>query len=323
MKKIRRFRRTINLINAIPDINNTAISVDVIVPEPDQLAADPVILFCAPGGGMSGLYYDLGDDANRDFSFAQAMAARGWIVVAIDPLGGGRSSAIDDGYLLHPARLAAAHNAAITALKKEFAEGFENYPALKNFMSVGVGHSMGGMIVSWVQAHFTPYDAVIILGSGPYGLYEHLSDDLRPLANEPQRARDEIVERLRANGTPPFAELKSNEKSRAIFRGGNATALAYLRNARIPIFLVPGSFVMIPGSWAPEAERINVPVLLMYGDTDICTAPHNVPAYFKNSADITVVILPDTGHSHFVFPTIAHLTARVGTWIGAQQRNIA
>jgi pimeloyl-ACP methyl ester carboxylesterase len=178
---------------------------------------------------------------------------------------------------------------------------------------------MGGMVVGWAQAHFKTFDAVVLLGSGPFGLASHLPDPLRSLADDPACARAEIVSRVREMGLPAYMDMASPDGSpNSMFPGGNAQGLAALRAANAPLLCVPGFFVLIPGSWAPEAAAIQVPLLLVYGDGDILSDPHSAPAWFKSCTDITVVTLPDTGHIHFVFNSMPLLTRRVSAWIQAQ-----
>jgi len=299
----------------VPDLPDATISVRIVAPSPQGLAAEPAVLFCAPGGGMTRRYYDLGDADDRRFSFAEAMARQGWIVIAFDHLGAGESSPVDDGYLVDPMRITAAHAAAVRTMAERLRGGLDGYPPVPSFRTIGIGHSMGGMVASWVQAHHRLYDAMVILGAGPYGFLAELDQGLHSLANDPYRARGEIVARMKALGLAPSLVLKSNPRSRAIFRGGDPAAVAWMRAARTPILSVVGSFTMIPGGWAPEAAAIDVPLLLMFGDDDICPEPRDVPAWFSACPDISLGILADTGHSHFAFPSIDALTRRVAAWI--------
>ncbi|WP_157218046.1 alpha/beta fold hydrolase [Flavisphingomonas formosensis] len=300
---------------AVPDLPGATLAVHIVAPLPVDLAADPVVLFCAPGGGMTRLYYDLGGPNDRRFSFAEAMARNGWITIAFDHLGAGDSSPVDDGYMIDPARVTAAHAAAVAAMAERLRAGLDGYPPVPSFRTIGVGHSMGGMVAGWVQAHHRPYDAMLILGSGPYGFISELDTGLHPLAGDPDRARGELVDRMRALGIAPRLVLTSNPRSRAIFRGGDPAAIAWMRQVRTPILSVVGSFTMIPEGWAPEAAAIDVPLLLLFGDDDICPEPRDVPGWFSGSRDITLHILADTGHSHFAFPSIDTLTRRAAAWI--------
>ena len=63
-----------------------------------------------------------------------------------------------------------------------------------------------------------------------------------------------------------------------------------------------------------EAARIDVPLLLALGERDIAGPTHQVPAAFTASRDICLHILPETGHSHFLFPARTGLFNRLGGW---------
>jgi hypothetical protein len=57
-----------------------------------------------------------------------------------------------------------------------------------------------------------------------------------------------------------------------------------------------------------------VPVFLGLGDRDIAGPPHGIPAIFPHSRDITLTVLPETGHCQFIFPSRAELFRRIGEW---------
>jgi alpha-beta hydrolase superfamily lysophospholipase len=290
------------------------IAVRIVGPGPDRLAPQPVILFCFPGGRMTKVYFDLDAEGDRSFSFAEAMAQRGIVTVSLDHLGVGGSSRPEDGYLLHPEVVADADAEAIAAVKEMFRRGAFGYPPLRDFSAVGVGHSMGGMLACWAQDRQKPFDAVAILGSGPYGLYEHLPQSLRPLADRPQAAREELEARLRAMGTAPLPAPPVQRQAQTFFLGGDRRGVAAMAEARTELINMCGMFVMIPGSWAPEAARLQIPVLLVYGDQDICQDPASTPKFFTRAAAISLAVLPNTGHSHFVFPSRDQLFEMVGDW---------
>ncbi|HEY3696490.1 alpha/beta hydrolase [Phenylobacterium sp.] len=291
------------------------ISVLVVTPPPERLAPEPAVLFCMPGGGLAKEYFDLDAEGDRSFSFAEAMAERGHITVALDHPGIGDSSKPEDGFLLHPQAVAAADAEAVARVKDMLRRGLEDFPPLPSFRSIGVGHSMGGMLTGWAQGQFAPYEAVAILGSGPHGLVQHLPETLQSLAGDPEAASRELVPRLRALGGPPYRKLVRTPLTETVFFQGDPRGLQAMRRATTPLIVVCGSFSMTPASWTPQAARIGTPVLLVYGDADICTEPRSVPASFPASPEITVSVIPQMGHCHFVYPTRDQLFRRVAAWI--------
>lgn len=292
------------------------VATEMIFADPALLPAIPRVLFCLPGGGNTRGYFDLRVEADNSFSFAEAMAGRGHIVVLIDHLGIGGSSQPEDGYLLHPSVLAEAAVAAIDGIKARLREGgVAGLPPLAEFKAIGVGHSMGAMLSGLVQGRFSAWEGVVLLGAGPYGLEEQLFDQLKVLVNDPERTNRELVDILRATGVDAYLDMKTTPESKSMFNSGDKRGVSALREVRCHVLFAAGAFSMVPGSWAPEAAAIDVPVMLAFGDQDICDDPYKVPAYFTATPHLTLVVLPEAGHSHFVFPSREILFRRVADWL--------
>jgi len=291
------------------------ISALVVAPANDRLAAAPAVLFCLPGGGLTKAYFDLDAEGDRSFSFAEHMARRGHITIALDHPGVGESSKPEDGFLLTPRAVAAVDAAVVERCKAMLRDGLAGLPPLANFKSVGVGHSMGGMLTGYVQAHFAPYDAVAILGSGVHGLVDHLPEPLRPLAGDAELAARELVPRLKALSAAPYRALVRTPLTEAVFFRGEPAGLQAMRRAATPLIVVCGSFSMTPGSWAPEAAQITTPIFLQFGDDDLCPNPHLAPAAYTACPDLTLMVTREMGHCHFVYPTRGLLFERFGAWL--------
>ena len=71
---------------------------------------------------------------------------------------------------------------------------------------------------------------------------------------------------------------------------------------------------MIPGSIAPQSAKIDVPVFLGLGDQDIAGPTHAIPTMFPISRDISLFVLPETGHCQFIFPSRMALFERIRLW---------
>jgi pimeloyl-ACP methyl ester carboxylesterase len=74
---------------------------------------------------------------------------------------------------------------------------------------------------------------------------------------------------------------------------------------------------MIPGSVVPECAQVATPVLLAVGERDIAGPPHQIPASFPASRDVTLLVLPATGHCHFLFDSRRRLFERAAGWCDA------
>ena len=84
---------------------------------------------------------------------------------------------------------------------------------------------------------------------------------------------------------------------------------------------MPALFSMIPGCSAPWAARVRVPVFLGIGERDITGPPHEVPASFPASPDVTLLRPARAGHSHFAFATCAALFERIARFSASAGRS--
>ncbi|SFF50962.1 Lysophospholipase, alpha-beta hydrolase superfamily [Fontimonas thermophila] len=301
------------------DIAGLHVAVSVWLP--DEPRAARTLLVCLPGGNMNRRYFDLrADDGDDSFSFAAQMTARGHVVAALDHLGLGDSSRPEDGWQLTPERLVAA-NAAVTAqLQARLREGrlAAGVPALPHLRSVGVGHSMGAMLTVLQQHAARSHVAVVLLGFSTRGLPEYLPPDLRTLA-DPRAVRPHLVEYARQMFGQPYPTIHRGGRSgnAELFgsRKADPRAVAALKAATDCVLPVPALMSMLPGNVAPEAAALDVPVFLGIGERDMVGPPHAVPAAFTGSGDVTLYLLPEAGHSHFLFPARTALFDRLSVWL--------
>ena len=329
-----RIQRTIDA--GVLSVGATHLAVDVFIPTGVSLREPAIAFFCVPGGGLNRRYFDLpvsrGIPSGRrfpsgacppvdddvSFSFAQQMASRGMITIAIDPLGVGGSSRPEAGFDIVPDVAVAALEPVLHHVSAELRAGTlapSRLHALPKLLCVGVGHSLGGMLITMQQAQFHSYDAVVLFGFGPVGMSEVLSEEARAMANDPHAVRTNVVRLARAFHGEPYPEVRSNGRGRDIFGGGaDPEAMKALRTVQDRLLATVSMFALVPGSSAPEAAKIDVPLLLVVGDRDMCGPPHQLPASFPGSADVTLLCLPNTGHSHFVFSSTSVLFPRLALW---------
>jgi pimeloyl-ACP methyl ester carboxylesterase len=312
------FERHIEVGELLTGAGSLSVAADVFVPT--QLRTPITALFCTPGGAMNRHYFDLrAPAAPAEFSFAAHLTARGFIVVALDPLGIGDSSRPRDGFALTADVLAEAGARATTALRHELAGGTLTARPLGPIRSVGVGHSMGAMLTALQQAQYGGHEALMLFGFGTQGLPAALSAAELQFANDPAATRANIERLARARGPEPYPEIARTPQGKELFAGDKADrrGVEALQVARDRLLMTSGLFSMIPGSTVPECARIDTPLLLAVGDRDIAGPPHQIPASFPGSRDVTLWVLPDTGHCHFLFDSRRHLFARAGDWCEA------
>ena len=305
--------RRVPAADVLPGETDLALAADLFLP--DGAGAPAAALFCFPGGGLHRGYFDLAAEGR---SFARALVARGFAVVTIDPLGWGESGRPRDGFALVPEAIAAANAHAVETLAGELEARWPGLPR------IGVGHSLGALLAIVQQAEHESFDALVLLGASTRGLRVVLSDEELAYADRPEAARAELVRLARKrSGGEAWFELPKAARAGAIFNGGaDPAALAAMRAVGCEVASVPALFSMIPGSSAPWAERVRVPVFLGIGERDITGPPHEVPASFPASSDVTLYVQPGASHSHFAFPTCTALFERVATWCAERGRSL-
>ncbi|QHS10338.1 alpha/beta hydrolase [Sinimarinibacterium sp. NLF-5-8] len=313
----------------LPEFGALHIGASVwLPPSPERARA---LLLCLPGGNMNRRYFDLRppapDDGDLSYSFAAQMSARGFIVAALDHLGLGSSSKPEDGWQLTTEVLVDADIAATTELLARLHSGrlTAALPALPDLFSIGVGHSMGAMLTVLQQHRARQHRALALLGFSTRGLPEYAPPQLKDA--DPHRARALIPDVARklfrmpypvihsANGSGNNAELFGSKKA-------EAAGIAALKSATDCLLPIPATLSMLPGNVAAEAAELDVPIFLGIGARDMVGIPQQVPAAFTGSTDITLNVLPETGHSHFLFPARAQLFERLAAWGGMIERAV-
>jgi hypothetical protein len=175
---------------------------------------------------------------------------------------------------------------------------------------------MGAMLTLQQQALYQPHQALALLGFSTRGMPEYLIPEARALAADTAVVRAELVRLAKATFAVPYPEVKPSPQSNSLFAGAAADprGVEAIKAARDKMLPVTAFMSMLPGNVAPEAAQITVPLFLALGERDIAGPTHQVPAAFTGSRDICLHILPETGHSHFLFPARTGLFNRLGGW---------
>lgn len=302
-----------------------ALRVAADVRLPDRVGAAPLVLVCLPGGGMNRRYWDLHPPAEAgaddgSFSFAEQMTRRGFVVVALDHLGVGDSSRPEDGHLLSAELVTQANTAATAKLLSGLRDGslLPGVAAMPGLRSIGVGHSMGAMFTILQQAAASQHIGVALLGFSTRGLPEYVTPEVRELSKDVAAVRARVPELARKLFPKPYLRVPSSSRGgdNSLFAGNKAEPLgvAALKEAVDGLLPQPAYLSMIPGNVAPEAAQIVVPVFLGIGELDMAGPTHQIPAGFPGSPDVTLVVLPQAGHSHFLFPARTGLYERLDVW---------
>jgi pimeloyl-ACP methyl ester carboxylesterase len=346
--------RSIDVSAVVPLAGEWQVTLDVFLPEVDALADQPVAVCCLPGAAETRAYYDLHVEGDDSYSMARHLVDRGRIVLALDHLGVGASTTPEDPFVLSTDLMAAANDHAMGVVLDEVRAGTwsDGLPALPALSTVGVGHSMGAFLTTVQQANHRRHRGIALFGFSNRRLPEYLDPAAAAFAGDPVGLKANITDLARGRWTSQQQEAPGDEgtgmegagkegagngggpqprRRSGLTRPGGDESIFYAEAVPRPVAAafnairtatppIPALTSMVPGSLALELATIDVPVFLGIGDKDMCGPPHESPGYFPASPDITLVVLPDTGHGHHLFPSRHLLWNRLETWIATVVR---
>ena len=255
-------------------------------------------LFCLPGGGASADFFDL----TKGFSFAKNMSARGYTLITLDHPGTATNPLPDDHSFLSP-REAADFIAAISE-QLNISEDI-----------IGIGHSMGGMTTTLIQAKHRPFKAIGLFGSSAGGLEWGLSEEERAYIDKPKDFARDLEKLTLTKFGRAFTKIPSGPSGKSITFGGETPELTQrLREISCELYAAGGMMSMTRGSFRKEVEAIDVPIFFAFGDHDIGIPPADAPKDYINAPSTELVILENTGHNHFAFKSIEILCEKLDHW---------
>jgi pimeloyl-ACP methyl ester carboxylesterase len=327
--------RPADLAPPIPPMSSHRLSIDVtsVAPAgaercvaevfvPDKIAEPTTVLWCVPGGGMSRRYFDLVPPAEHgEYSMARYLVTRGLVVVTIDSIAVGESDQPIDGFLLTPSIVADVNAAVVDEVGRRLRAGTvaPSVAPLDEFVSIGVGHSAGALLTVYQQARHSTHDALALLGFGGGGLMERLTDEERVFAHRPDELRPVLASLAQARFGRPLP-VGSTSMSPFLLRSTPSEAVALvLGEARSAMLALVGLASMVPGASTAELAAIRVPVLLAVGEFDITGDRSAIPGQLPNSPDVTLFVLPESGHNHNAEPTRTQLWDELARWSGARR----
>jgi pimeloyl-ACP methyl ester carboxylesterase len=205
------------------------------------------------------------------------------------------------------------------AIRRELLAGALTGRALARLLYIGVGHTMGAMLTAMQQGSRPSHAALALFGFSNAGLVAALSDEEKRYCGDPAGLRENLVRLARLRDPNPYPQVRRSAQGTELFAGATADprGVEALKPARSSLLLTAGVFSMVPGSCNPECAQITVPVFLGLGDRDMAGPPHLIPANYPGSPDVTLQVLPSTGHAHFLFPGRRPLFERVTGWCEA------
>jgi len=306
----------VDVSRAVEREGATELAIDVVLP--CSLRAPAALLFCLPGGFLSRRYFDPGDpndEEERSYSLADYMARRGYAVAMVDHLGCGDSwqPSGDEGYGFGVDAITRANHQAWREVHERLCKRYDD-----SLVSVGLGHSMGSALTVALQANHRPHAALVLQSFSTTGLPGFLQGEEAGFANDPERTHAHLARLVRERfGTPyPGGRDEQAEGGSAAFSVGTAPPLAaaLLQRSATNLIGMAGLLTMIPGGYAPYAEKIDVPVFVAYGDHDLGRA-NNAPPTLPHAPEVLAYTLHDSWHCHNVANSRRELWERTGSWL--------
>jgi alpha-beta hydrolase superfamily lysophospholipase len=312
-------------------VGRTAIEVDVstVVPfpgrhlvrgwvvtpdDPPEPGSTVTVVCCLAGGTCSTEYFDLHVEGHPGYSMAEHFASAGVVTIALDHLGVGTSDRVDDIFLVTPQVASAVNDYA-------FRVALERLPGpwgAARLVVVGVGHSMGGMLVTVQQARHASFDAVVVLGHGGDGLPAVLTDAERTITGTLEDATPTIIEAARTRfAQPPPVERRGLVPGSFLADDVPAAVRRAFVAQQTSLLYTCGLTSMIPNITDNEKARIEVPVIVCFGDHDLTDAYESAAARYRGSRSISLFVLPDSAHCHHQASKRTLLWDRILEWMPA------
>lgn len=272
-------------------------------PAGEALQRRPPVLACFPGAGYNRRYFDLPEPG---YSEAAHHVANGLIVIAIDHLATGDSSRPPSEHT-QVRDVAAVNHAALMSLLEQLRSGALGASRARSLGPIiGVGHSMGGMVIAAMQAAHRSFDGVAFLGvsmvqtrlrsTTPWREL-HLSPRVDPSSPEGFAALKEVNWRV----TGHWEDVPEN------LVAADAAPDAPWRTPHLPNVGSP----LQRATLSQEAAVIDVPVLFGYGEGDTCHDYLREIAPFQSTRDLAVFQVPRMAHIHNLAGTRRLMWARV------------
>ena len=284
---------------------SVTIAAWIFPPDPDNMLRVPSTIVLMNGGMYDKRYYHFHVPGREGYSVAEALAARGHIVILPDHLGVGESSRLPDQKKATRRIAALANHAAVGEIYRRLEKGtlHPSIAAMPLFVKAGGGHSMGGSQSLAQQAEFETYERLIILGYSAIGVHIPTPDGLIPGDDIPKRTDDY-----------PF---ETHDQMAYAFHWEDVPAdVRRIDNAiGVPVPQLISSTAIKLGIASDDASKVRVPIYICLGERDVSPRPHDEPGYYRSSNDVTLHILPRSGHCQSFASTRMQMIDRIDGWL--------
>ena len=282
-----------------------------------DLSRPPVVWCCLPGGHASTTYFDFQVPGYPGYSMAEHLVEQGSVVVAFDHVGLGASSRVDDIVVITPALASVVNDRAHRSALEGLAAGtlVPELGPLPSMTAVGVGHSMGGMLLSVQQARHATFDAMATLGHGGNGLPQFLTEAERRVAAHPPILDADVVELARTRLTgAPLVGTSRPEPGSFMARDVPRAVRAAFGAQQTELLYSCGLTSMLPHVTDKEKSEITVPVFVGFGENDLTRDFFGSAVRYTSTRDITLFVLPGSAHCHNLATLRTVLWDRLAHW---------
>jgi pimeloyl-ACP methyl ester carboxylesterase len=278
------------------------------------------VAYCLAGGTCTAGYFDLDRYGLHGYSMAMHLARQGVVVVGLDHPGTGASTEIQDLFTVTPDVVAAAHHAAFGEIELMLRSGtlFDELAAAPELFGVGIGHSMGGVLLTIQQSLHQTFDLLCSLGAAGGGLPEVLTkSELEALSGVAwDQELDRYIDFARAR-FEPGSQVEQRSPASGMFMSERVPAdVLQVFASQATVLLPVGGFVsMVPGSFDKDKAAITTPVFLGFGEYDIGDGIDATADQFHCSLDTVTFQLAGAGHCHNLEPNRSELWDAIDAFI--------
>lgn len=286
----------------------------LFLPEAGALPETPTAIVLLAGGSYDKRYHDAQVPGEEGYSAARHLAALGNIVLLLDHLGVGGSSRLPDQKQATRHVCALAAHTAVEQFFAKLATGTlePSLAPIGDVVRIGGGHSMGGMMTILQQANHRTYDAIMVLG--------YTAEGVQITMNGQRFSAASVI----PDESPDYT-MNDRSALHSSFHWDDVPAhvIAYDDTLSVETPAQIGLDSIRTRIVADEAAQIDVPVYICLGKNDVSPDYHAEPSYYRSSGDVTLHILPRSGHCQTFASTRHQMWNRMhhwGTGIAQQRR---
>jgi pimeloyl-ACP methyl ester carboxylesterase len=270
-----------------------------------RLGPRPVAITLGAGGSYDKRYHHAVIGGRAGYSAAEHLAGLGNIVLLHDHLGVGESTRLPQQRKATRQLVALANHAAIARFHARLRTGelHPGLPAIADFARIAGGHSMGGMLAIIQQAEHRTSDGLMVIGYTAEGVHFTMGGQKRRAADF---IPDDGPDYTRNERAPLHEGFHWEDVPADVVAADDA--LAVETPACIGLDSIRTHIVKA------EAARIETPVYICLGERDVSPDPHAEPAYYRASRDVTLHILPRSGHCQTFASTRHQMWNRMHHW---------